>query len=227
MWVYALLVAMLTGLVAWLEYYPASPMITAVGLPGPRADTDRRCGSMYRQLPGPGSYGFRIHGPGDLVYQWRPERRRSYPRVIRYPTRLIVCQGSSGLESRHESQNVSLDVITRRTSRVQRVWYLEDSASWKRARDSIASAMMRLGGRDLACRTFKPPRRPIPDTSAGPVGEASRRRGFAIPDTWDMRSWQFPEYSIRLIVFRMHGDITRAPWRLQVDGYPGPPPGCV
>lgn len=129
MWAYALLVVALTGLVAWLEYYPASPMITAVGLAGPRANDDRRCAAIYRHIAGPGSYGVRIHGPGDLVYQWRPERGRSHLRAIRYPTRQIVCGGSSGREVRHESQTVSLDVITRRTGNVQRVWYLEDSSS--------------------------------------------------------------------------------------------------
>lgn len=225
MWAYALLVAVLTGLVAWLEYYPASPMITGVGLPGPRADADRRCRAMYRQLPGPGSYGFRIHGPGDLVYTW-PEKRRSFGRVVQVPTRQIVCEGSAGLRFRDESQRVSLDAITRRISHAQRWWFLEDSASWERARDSIAAAMMRLGGRDLLCREFKRTRIVIPDTSATPIGEASPRRGFPITDTWDMRSWQFPGYSIRLIAYRIHGDMMRT-WRLQIDGYPGPPPGCV
>ena len=227
MWVYALLVAVLTGLVAWLEYYPASPMITDVGLPGPRADADRHCGALSRQLPGPGSYGFRIEGPGDLVYQWRPERRRSFARVLHIPTRRVVCEGRGRVDGPFARQRVSLDALTRRISHVQRSWYVDDSSSWEHARDSIATAMVRLGGRTLACRKPERLRTLIPDTSAQSIDRRSPHRGWATPDIRDTRSWQLPNYTVRLTAYRMYGDLLlRTPWLLQLDGYPGPPPGC-
>jgi hypothetical protein len=224
MWAYTLILIGLTGLLAWLEHYPASPMITALGLPGPGADAERRCGTMYRYWwPFP-SYGLRIHGPGDLVYEW-PERRRRSPRPVPVPTRRVVCTEEPGFASNRDRETVELDLLTRHIGHAQRMWYAKDSASWERARDSIASAMVRLGGRELACGNLRPPRRsPKPDSSA--FRDRSQNRPFTIPELRDMRGWTFPGYSTRLIAFRTEDKMREVGWLLQFDGYPNLAPGC-
>jgi hypothetical protein len=62
----AAVLAALMALVGWWHYYPTSPLIARLGLPGPRADADRRCGRGFR-------YYHRIRVPsGDVVCQpWR------------------------------------------------------------------------------------------------------------------------------------------------------------
>ena len=122
MWIYAGIVGALVCALAWFEYYPASPMITAIGLPGPRANEGRDCGNMYR----------------DVLHR------------VRVPMRELVCRSGHTLNS-HDQQDVTLDALTRRISHAERFWALPDSASWQKARDSIPMAMQRLGGRPLTC----------------------------------------------------------------------------
>jgi hypothetical protein len=120
---YAILIATLVGLLAWFEYYPASSMITTIGLPGPGANVERRCGNMYRQVG----------------------------HDTRIPTRELVCRGRDSWGYLREEQEVRLDALTRRISNARRFWAVSDSASWEKTRDSIASAMNHLGGRRIAC----------------------------------------------------------------------------
>jgi hypothetical protein len=121
---YAILIGALVGVLAWFEYYPASPMITTIGLPGPRANAERECGNMYRQVG----------------------------HDARIPTRELICRGpreASGYLL--EEQDVTLDALTRRISNARRWWGVPDSGSWEKARDSITSTMQRLGGRRFSC----------------------------------------------------------------------------
>lgn len=111
-------------MLAWFEYYPASPMITTIGLPGPRANAERECGNMYRQVG----------------------------HDARIPTRELICRGPREFSGYLlEEQDVTLDALTRRISNARRWWGVPDSGSWEKARDSIASTMQRLGGRRFSC----------------------------------------------------------------------------
>ena len=132
--VYATLVGALAGVLAWFEYYPVSPMITTIGLPGPRANADRECGTVYRQV---------IHG-------------------TRIPTRELVCRGPRKVRADLvEDQDVTLDALTRAIGHVRRFWGMPDSASWQNTRDSVTSVMTKLGGRPISCRW--PPASSLPN----------------------------------------------------------------
>ncbi len=121
---YAIILGALVGVLAWSEHYPASPMITTLGLPGPRADVERDCGNMYRLV----GHGARI------------------------PTRELVCRGPRELSGYLlEEQDVTLDALTRRIGHAQRRWGVPDSGSWQKTRDSIASSMEHRGGKQFAC----------------------------------------------------------------------------
>lgn len=122
MWMYASVVGLLVCALAWFEYYPSSTMITAIGLPGPRANESRDCGNMWRGVV----LGMRI------------------------PTRELLCWSGHTWGS-HDQQDVTLDGLTRRIVHAKRFWALPDSASWQSARDSIPVAMQHLGGRALSC----------------------------------------------------------------------------
>ena len=127
----AILVCALVGAFAWFRYYPASPMITTIGLPGPSADAERRCGPNYRSLG---------------VVRW-------------VPTRDLVCRGPSQIEaSFREQEDVTLDTFTRRIGHAQRFWSQPDSNTWQRTRDSVAAKMQSVGGRKISC--WQPPRGP-------------------------------------------------------------------
>ena len=127
----AILAFALVGAFAWFRYYPASPMITTIGLPGPRADAGRSCGANYRKL--------------------------KYVRWV--PTRDFLCRGPSRIEaSFREEEDVTLDTFTRRIGHAQRLWSQPDSNSWQRTRDSVAVKMQSLGGRPISCP--QPPRGP-------------------------------------------------------------------
>ena len=121
----AILVALLLGAFAWFEYYPASPMITALGLPGPKANLERRCGPNYRKIG---------------IVRW-------------VPTRDVVCRGVDTYGFLQERQDVTLDTFTRRIGHAQRFWSQPDSNSWQFSRDSTITAMQRLGGRAISCFT--------------------------------------------------------------------------
>jgi hypothetical protein len=120
----AILVCVLVGAFAWFAYYPSSPMITTLGLPGPKADLERECGARYRKI-----------GPVRWV-----------------PTRELVCRGPWEIGGYlREEQDVTLDGLTRRIGHARRFWSLPDSVSWQRARDSVVSTMPRLGGGRISC----------------------------------------------------------------------------
>jgi hypothetical protein len=111
------------GVIAWSEYYPSSPMVTTLGLPGPRADVGRGCGLWYRQA-------------------W----------FGRFPLRKAVCQRPRMLgQDFWQREEVAFDALSRRIEHAQRMWSVADSLSWERARDSVGSAMSHLGGREFAC----------------------------------------------------------------------------
>src|SRR4051812_39396228 len=119
-----MLVCVLVAGFAWFRYYPASPMITAIGLPGPGADVDRTCGPNYRKIA---LVGF-------------------------VPTRELVCHGSwRARTSFREGQDVTLDTFTRRIRHARRSWSQPDSNSWQRSADSVTAAMQRLGGEAISC----------------------------------------------------------------------------
>ena len=120
----AILVCLLVVAFAWFKYYPASPMITTIGLPGPRADADRSCGPNYRHMG---------------VVRW-------------VPTRDLVCRGPWQIRaSFREEQDVTLDTFTRRIGHARRFWSQADSNSWQRSADSVTAAMQRLGGHMISC----------------------------------------------------------------------------
>lgn len=48
----------------WFSHYGSSEAITAIGLPGPRADKGRECGYMWAR-----AVGYSVAHPGDLVLQ--------------------------------------------------------------------------------------------------------------------------------------------------------------
>jgi hypothetical protein len=118
-----------TAASGWIEASAASPMITTIGLPGPRANAKRECGNMYRQVV----YGARI------------------------PTRELVCRGPDLWGYLREDQHVTLDALTRRINNAHRYWAVPDSSSWQRTRDSVALTMQRLGGRRISCWTSPNP----------------------------------------------------------------------
>jgi hypothetical protein len=120
----AILVCVLAGAFAWFAYYPSSPMITTIGLPGPRADIERQCGARYRKI-----------GPVRWV-----------------PTRELVCRGTWEVFGPiRDEQDVTLNTFTRRIGHARRFWSAADSTSWQRTRDSVVTNMQRLGGRAMSC----------------------------------------------------------------------------
>lgn len=178
----AVLIALGAALVGWWHYYPASPLITRLGLPGPRADTDRRCGR-----------GFRYYHP--------------YNQRIRVPAGDIICQPrrSTGLWQHEE---VNLHPFTRRIKHVGRMLAPPDSMSWAAARDSIRDEMSRNGGRPIRCY-------PAYD----------KKLPWIVSD----EAWRFPGHGVRFIAYHWippWKSPTGPTWHLQLDGYPGNPPGC-
>ena len=117
--VVAIIVAVLIG---WQHYYPATPLIARLGLPGPRATTSRRCGNEY------------------TVY-----------RGIRVPIRQIDCRGSASNHGFWSQGEVDVDALTRRVTHVLRTFAPADSTRWSAERDSIRSAMASSGGRPIPC----------------------------------------------------------------------------
>jgi hypothetical protein len=110
-------------LIAWQEYYPSSPMFETIGIPGPRANSGRRCGRSVLQT-----------------------------RFGNWPTRDVSCHGPNLFPpgERHE-ENVGVDLLTRQTRAARRFWSVPDSIQWQQQRDSIPLALARLGGREISC----------------------------------------------------------------------------
>jgi hypothetical protein len=117
-----LVVANLIGVVAWFKIPPSSPMIAAVGLPGPRANTGRSCSAMYR------------------LDAW-----------IRTPSRAVTCVGPRGIHDLRELQEVTYDQLTRRVEHVRVSLRPADSATWSIRQDSIVQAIQRRGGQEIVC----------------------------------------------------------------------------
>ena len=172
----AILIALVVGAFAWFDYYPASPMVTTLGLPGPKANLERRCGPNYRKIG---------------VVRW-------------VPTRDDVCRGVEKYGFLQERQDVTLDTFTRRIGHAQRFWSQPDSNTWEFTRDSVVTAMPRLGGHAFSCST----------------------RGLN-PNVQDTKFWRFPSYFVRLTSYRMVDPQNRSPWVLQMDGYRELPTWCV
>lgn len=161
--------------IGWLEYYPSSGMFAVLGMPGPRANRGRECYGWYRQTP---------------------------IRRIRIPTRSLTCRGGDFYTpaSMHREE-VNLDKLSRRLVSADRIWSVPDSAEWSAQQDSIARAMIRFGGREIAC-------------AKNPYFQ---KRGFP------QRNWRFPTFYVRL--FASHWDDGR--WVLQLRGTPRAPDECV
>ena len=108
----------------WLKQYPSSPLVTAVGLPGPSANVGTQCGYVMRHLD-----------------------------AFRLPTRLAYCARRPGgaAQLRADEQWVSYDVLTRRVQMAYRRWSPPDSISWQRGLDSTRAAIRQRGGVPLHC----------------------------------------------------------------------------
>ena len=109
--------------IAWLEYYPASPMLEVIGVPGPRANSGLQCGGFYRQTV-----------------------------VGRVRTRDMVCRATRNGDPMN-SQEVSMDALNRRIVNARRIWTAPDSGEWKKKRDSVATALTLRGGHEFVCET--------------------------------------------------------------------------
>lgn len=118
----ALVVADIIAIAAWVNIAPASPMIAAVGLAGPRADTDRYCSAWYRQDA------------------W-----------IQLPSRHVTCHGWFDVERPHDRQEISYDQVMRRVVHVRSSMSSPDSAMWSAQLDSIARSIHSRGGREIVC----------------------------------------------------------------------------
>jgi len=120
----AAIAVLAAAVTAWQHHYPASPMFAQLGIPGPRADTDRHCVGQDRLR-------FRVLTP----------------------TRLETCWGSVAAGPFFDQQTVELDRVTRRITRADRTWTLPDSVAWSTSQDSIRHVLAAAGGQRLACRT--------------------------------------------------------------------------
>jgi hypothetical protein len=164
----------------WSHYFPSSPLIARLGLPGPRADTRRSCGRQVR------------------VYRW-----------VRVPTGDIICQSSRGFAEFWNQQEVDLDPLTRGVTHVGRMLAPPDSTIWAASRDSIRYVMKSDGGQPIPCHPFW---------------------GKYAPGTVSVEAWRFAGHTVRLNAYhwpaRPENDNGPPEWLLQLDGYPGDPPGC-
>lgn len=121
---------LVAGGIAWSNYYPASDMIGAAGLPGRTASgAGRQCQHWYRNSS---------LGP--------------------VPVRRVTCYGpyrSGPAQLRHD-ERVGYDPVTRRVTHVHREWEADDSLAWVQAQDSVAAALERRGGRLVSCGQVSP-----------------------------------------------------------------------
>ena len=115
-------VTVLAAVVAWWHYYPTSPLIARLGLPGPRADSERHCGRAFR-----------------------------YYHRIRVTTGDITCRPLRSQTGVPQDQEVNLDPLTRRVKHGMRMLAPADSISWAATRDSIHQEMSGNGGQPIRC----------------------------------------------------------------------------
>jgi hypothetical protein len=118
----ALLVVVAGATVGWLNYYPSSLMFRSLGLPGPRANSERSCGAWYRKYP------------------WGVMK-----------TREVTCKGPGRPLGAWDEQEVTLDRLTRRIAWARGIWPLADSAAWITAQDSVRQVLTATGGVELRC----------------------------------------------------------------------------
>lgn len=118
----AALITIGAALVSWSHYYPATPMIERLGLPGPRANTGRSCGAER------------------LGHTWGTT-----------PTRNILCQRARSVAGFGLLQEVNVDALTRRVTHARRDLVPADSAAWAAERDSVRDEMLRAGGEPIPC----------------------------------------------------------------------------
>ncbi len=117
-----IVIFLIVGVVGWQRYYPSSAMFQSLGLPGPRANTGRRCGGWYRQ--------------------------RSWGRT---PTREITCRPTGSLLGFWNQQEVELDRLTRQITSARRLWPLPDSTVSATVQDSVERVLGATGGRVMNC----------------------------------------------------------------------------
>ena len=115
---------------AWLHTYGSSPLVTAVGLPGPAADASRECGTP-RWHP----WWALFQHPWVECRAFDPAATRAALRAGSWPPRA----------------DVTIDLWTRRVGHAGRAWTVPDTAAWALAQDSIARALAGAGGREVAC----------------------------------------------------------------------------
>jgi hypothetical protein len=110
------------AVIAWTEYYPSSPMFTALGMSGPRANSGRECGHEQSFM------GWLNRRSIQCRNMWSVRRGLWYVEYadVRGLRRELVYAG--------------------------RGWGTEDSSRWRAQRDSIVAAMGRSGGREYTCR---------------------------------------------------------------------------
>lgn len=118
----AAVITIVAAVVSWTHYYPATPMIARLGLPGPRANSGRRCGAMRR------------------VYSWGTA-----------PTREVVCERARSFAGVWSIGRVNMDALTRRVTHAMRTLTPSDSVAWAVARDSIQQEMAKAGGQPIPC----------------------------------------------------------------------------
>ena len=111
-------------LIAWEQYYPKSEMLSAVGIPGPRAISHRQCDGFYTQ-----------------------------PRLRILPRRMVSCRGRSYIPGAGASFDmVEVDALTRNVVGAGHGWVAFDSATWARQRDSVTRQLALRGGHEFKCR---------------------------------------------------------------------------
>src|SRR3954462_6332157 len=111
------------GALAWLYYYPASPMYEGIGLTGPRPNSGRRCGVSY--------YYGALH--------------------TRFKTNSVSCRFEQSEPGRRYEETVGLNLLSRRVVDATRLWATLDSAQWQRDQDSIATTMAAMKGQEMQC----------------------------------------------------------------------------
>lgn len=122
-----IVILLVAGVVGWQRYYPNSAMFQSLGMPGPRANTDRLCVGWYRQ--------------------------RSWGRTL---TRKVTCRAIRSRLRFPYRQEVELDRLTRQITSADRTWPLPDSTAWAIAQDSVDRVLDATGGRVMHCSPPNP-----------------------------------------------------------------------
>lgn len=124
---------------------------------------------------------------------------------IRVPLRALNCKHVFRWAPAMQLEEVDIDGVNRELVHAQRMWPLSDSTRWQSARDSIAKRLVDLGGLEIICYKSR----------------------YALPHIRNTRYWRFPNYSVRLIAYKMEEMRPENPWWLQLDGYPELPMECT